>query len=193
MWQFERLTTSRVARCSAMRSAGLAGAADASFSLVHGDLDAEPDYFFFVSLITTRSSCVAHALALVRLGRTVGADLRRHLADLLLVDALDQNLGLHRGLDLDALRHRVHDRMRETERQVDLVAGGLRAEADADQRQLLLEARGDALDHVRDQRAQRAVHRRAPLRWRPCRRACRRPSRSTRCCRRCASACRAVP
>ena len=38
----------------------------------------------------------------------------------------------------------MHDRVREAERQVQLVALGLRAVADADQRQLLLEALGHA-------------------------------------------------
>src|ERR1700739_1815710 len=42
---------------------------------------------------------VAHPLALVGLGRPYAADLRRHLADLLPVDALDDDLGLARGLD----------------------------------------------------------------------------------------------
>src|SRR5687767_11926856 len=46
---------------------------------------------------------VPHALALVGLGRTVGADLGRHLPHLLLVQTLDQNLGLGGGFHLHAL------------------------------------------------------------------------------------------
>ena len=84
---------------------------------------------------------VAHALALVRLRRAVGANLRRDLADLLLVDALDDDFGLQRRLDLDAFRHLVHDRVREAQRQIELVARGLRAVTDADQRELLLRSR----------------------------------------------------
>src|SRR3954471_13476367 len=52
---------------------------------------------------------VAHALALVRLRRTVGTDLRRDLPHQLLVHALEHDLRLRRRLDLHALRHRVHD------------------------------------------------------------------------------------
>src|SRR4029077_7587180 len=74
---------------------------------------------------------IAHTLALVRLRRPRRADLRRDLAYLLLVDALDHDLGLLRRLALHALWHRVHDWMREAERQVDLVAGRLRPVADA--------------------------------------------------------------
>src|SRR6476659_10118604 len=59
---------------------------------------------------------VAHALALVRLGRLVGADLGGHLPDLLLVDALDHDLGLRRRLGLHAVRKRVDDGVREAER-----------------------------------------------------------------------------
>src|SRR5580765_8537845 len=94
---------------------------------------------------------VAHALALVRLRRTVSAYFRGDLSDLLLVDTPDDDLGLYRNLRLDALGHLVNDRMRIAERQVELVAGDLRPVADADQRQSLLVAVGDAFDHVRDQ------------------------------------------
>src|SRR5688572_19238660 len=102
---------------------------------------------------------IAHALALVRLRAAVGAHLGGHLPDLLPVHALDHDLGLGRRLDLDAFRHRVGHRVREAEREIELVALALGAVADADQLQLLLEALGDAVDHVRDQRPQRAGHR----------------------------------
>src|SRR5690242_15389222 len=85
---------------------------------------------------------IAHALALVRLRRTVSSDLRSHLPDLLLVDALDQDLGLLRGLDGDALRGLVDHRVREAERQVHLVTGRRGAVTHADQGQLALEALG---------------------------------------------------
>src|SRR5216684_8519774 len=61
---------------------------------------------------------VAHALALVRLGRLVGADLGGDLPHLLAVHALDHDLRLRRRLGLHALGERMHDRMREAEREV---------------------------------------------------------------------------
>src|SRR5207244_10864393 len=49
---------------------------------------------------------VAHALALVGLGRANAADLGGHLADLLPIDALYHDLGLARSLDVDPFRDR---------------------------------------------------------------------------------------
>src|SRR5690349_12600979 len=100
---------------------------------------------------------VTNAFALVGLGRAIRADLRRNLANLLLVDALDDDFRLHGRLHRYALRHRVHDWMRETQRKVDLVARCLRAVTDPDERQLFLEALRDALHHVRDECAQRSL------------------------------------
>src|SRR6185369_128902 len=52
---------------------------------------------------------ILHALALVGFGRTVAADFGGHLADLLLVDAGDHDLGRLRRRDGDAVRNReVH-------------------------------------------------------------------------------------
>src|SRR5262245_4834601 len=56
---------------------------------------------------------VAHALALIGLRRTLVAHFGGHLADELLVDPGDHDLGLGRRRDLDALGHLVHDRVRE--------------------------------------------------------------------------------
>src|SRR5204862_7318060 len=87
---------------------------------------------------------IADALALVRLGRPdrthLGGDLPDHLA----VGALDDDLGRRRRLHLDAGRHVLHHRMREADLQVQLRPLRLRAEADADQGQPLLEALADA-------------------------------------------------
>src|SRR5512140_2291072 len=117
MWQLDRLTTSRVARCSAMRTRVLrARRSRATFLSMWAPL------LLLRFLDDHALADVTHALALVRLRRTVGADLRSDLPDLLLVDALDHDFSLRGRLDLDALRHRVHDRVREPERQVDLVA-----------------------------------------------------------------------
>src|ERR1700761_663569 len=65
---------------------------------------------------------IAHALALVGLRRLVRADLGGHLAHLLAIRALDHDLGLRRRLGLHALGQRVHDGVREAEREVQLVA-----------------------------------------------------------------------
>src|SRR6185437_16079470 len=165
MWAFERPTTSLVARCSAMRTRVLrARRTRACFLFMNSPSKSET--LLFADQVTRRSRAkpvdcrrqmpgwpgasllfrfldldvlvgVADALALVGLRRPVRADLGGHLADLLLVRTLDDDLGLLRRLDLHALRHHVHDRMREAERQVDAVAGRLRAEAHANERQPL--------------------------------------------------------
>src|SRR6266849_8877192 len=96
---------------------------------------------------------VAHALALVGLRRLVRADLGSDLADPLAIDALDDDLGLRRRLRLHALGQQVHDRVREAEREIQLVALRLRTVADADEREALLEALAYALHHVGDGRA----------------------------------------
>src|SRR6202167_1896761 len=99
---------------------------------------------------------VAHALALVGLGRPDVADFGRGLTDLLPVRAFDHDLGEARRLDADAFRNRIGHRVRETERQVQYLAGHLGAKADADQLELALIALGHAQDHVRQVRAHRA-------------------------------------
>src|SRR5574337_332847 len=161
MWQFDRPTTRRVARCSAMRTRVCRARRDRA------------SFLFMLRLPGNRSRCsfllgfldhhalvdIADTLALVRLGRPPGANLRGRLPDALLVDALDHDFRLLGSLDLDSLRHHLHDRMREAEREVDPIAGGLSAVADADQRELLLEAPGHSGHHVGDQRADRSVHR----------------------------------
>src|SRR6185312_13607513 len=58
---------------------------------------------------------IADALALVWLGRTEAADLGGHLADALLVVALDQDFGLRRRLDADAFGRIKHHRMGKPE------------------------------------------------------------------------------
>ena len=52
----------------------------------------------------------------------VSANFGGDLANLLLVDPLDHDFGLRRAFRLDAFRHLVHHRVRETQRQVQLVA-----------------------------------------------------------------------
>src|SRR5882672_6596466 len=57
--------------------------------------------FLFALLKSDLLIRVAHALALVGLGRTNAADLGGHLADFLPIDALHHDLGLARSLDGD--------------------------------------------------------------------------------------------
>src|ERR1700676_5602615 len=54
---------------------------------------------------------ILHALTLVRLRRPEAANLRRGLADPLTIDALDDDLGLARRFDDDAVRNRVVDQV----------------------------------------------------------------------------------
>src|SRR5262249_34139223 len=60
-------------------------------------------------------------------------------------------------LGRDALGQRISDRVREAERQVELVAGDLGLVADAVDLELALETLGHALDHVVDEGADEAV------------------------------------
>src|SRR5690606_12278111 len=99
---------------------------------------------------------VLHALALVGLRRSESADLGGNFADQLLVRAGDQDLGLRRRGDRDAFRRLDHDRVREAQRQVQVLALDSGAGADAGQRGLARETLGVAVHHVGDERAQRA-------------------------------------
>src|SRR3546814_468209 len=101
---------------------------------------------------------VLHAVALVGRGRTVAADLRRHLADLLAIGAGDGDGGRLLALDGDAFRDRIGDVVAEAELQVQGAALHRRTIADAVDLQLLLEAFGDARHHVLNARAGRAPH-----------------------------------
>src|SRR3954471_8173513 len=102
---------------------------------------------------------VADALALVRLRRANLADLGRGLADDLLVDAAHDDLGRHGHLELDALARLDLDRVRVADLQLEVGARHRGAVADTLDLEALLEAVGDALDHVRDQRPGQAVQR----------------------------------
>src|ERR1700693_1596960 len=123
MWQFDRLTTSRFARCSEIRRRVLRE------RRMRGSLLFMTSYLQFArGLLLLRFfddhalADVANAFALVWFGRAIRANLRRHLPDLLVVDALDHELGLHGLFHFHALGHPVHDRMRESQRQVDPVS-----------------------------------------------------------------------
>src|SRR3954453_7306877 len=102
---------------------------------------------------------VADALALVGLRRPLLADDGGDLADLLLGDPLhDHARGLGH-LELDALRRLDRHGMRVAERELEVAALELGAIADALDLQGLREAVGDALDHVRHERAREPVKR----------------------------------
>src|SRR6185369_11480315 len=96
------------------------------------------------------------AFALVGLGRTNRADFRGGLAEQLAIDAGEDD---HVLLDLgaDALGQIERHWMRKAERHVELLARHFGLVTDAVDFQATLEAFGDALDHVRQVGAQRAM------------------------------------
>src|SRR5512138_1087826 len=99
---------------------------------------------------------IAHALALVRLGRTERTDVGSHLSHALHIGAFHDDFRLRRRFDRDAFRRDVDDRVRKPERQVQVLALCLGAITDADELELALIALADALDDVRKMRARRA-------------------------------------
>src|SRR5690606_12991086 len=101
---------------------------------------------------------VTHTFALVGFGFAVSADFSSHLANNLLVGALDDDLGLSGALDLDAGRHAVNDVMGKTKLQLQGIALHLGAETHADQVQTTLEAFADARYHIGNQCAHCARH-----------------------------------
>ena len=85
---------------------------------------------------------VAHTFALVRLRRLVSANFGCHLTDLLAVAALDEDLGLRRRFGLDTLGQPIDDRMRETQRKVEIGALRLSPVTRAHERKLALVGTG---------------------------------------------------
>src|SRR6266550_4999361 len=107
---------------------------------------------------------IADTLALIRLRLADAANLCRGQADQLFVDALDDHerrtrSGVHAGLELDAGPRRNLDSMREPNRKRQVLAGNGGPIADAMHVELSRIAVGHALDHVRDDRARKAVKR----------------------------------
>src|SRR5437762_12120475 len=100
MWQFERFTTRRVARCSAIRNRVLRERRRRASILFIGDLCPWPGLLLLGFFDHNSFVVITDALAFVRLRRAVGADFRRDLTHLLLVDSLDEDFGLHRRLYL---------------------------------------------------------------------------------------------
>src|SRR6516165_6017949 len=103
---------------------------------------------------------VAHAFALVRLGFAELANVGRHLADLLLVDAGHADASGRRDLKGDALGRGDHHRMAETERELDLRRTSRdRSIADTDDLQVPGEPVGHTQHHVVHQAAGEAMER----------------------------------
>src|SRR5438105_3776222 len=100
---------------------------------------------------------VLHALRLVGVRDAKGADLRRDLADDFLVRARDAHLLRRLEREADAGRRVDLDRMREAERELQLLAcerGPVARSADLE----IADVAGrDALDHVGEQRAREAM------------------------------------
>src|SRR6266571_4868571 len=105
---------------------------------------------------------VADPLALVRLGRSDGAQLRRHLPHELLVHALDLHEDVVVYRNLDPLRRVVRHRMREAHDELHAERLGLGFVAHALDLQRLGEPLGDAVHHVGDERARQPVERLMP-------------------------------
>ena len=93
------------------------------------------------------------------LGLALLADVSRHLAHLLLGRAADDDAGRQGHLELDPVGGLDRDGMGVAQRQLEVATAQLGAVADALDLQALLEAVGDALDHVGHQRASEAVQR----------------------------------
>src|SRR5713101_66355 len=89
---------------------------------------------------------ISHALALVGLGRPEAADFRRHLADLLLVDARHHDFGRLRRCDRDAVGYRIDHVVAVAERDLQVLALDRGAIADAGDIELALETLGDPGD-----------------------------------------------
>jgi len=102
-------------------------------------------------------ACVPHALAVVVIRRADGPDVGGDLADQLLVDPAHRDLGGLGGLDAHAFGRRDDDGMRVSDRQLQVAALHLAAEADALDLEVLLEAAGDAGHGVGNQAAGQAV------------------------------------
>ena len=100
---------------------------------------------------------VLDALALVRLGRTLRAHFCCKLADLFLVDTLDNDLVRVRDIDLDVRVLGHGDRVREAQVHDQVLTFLHGSVADAVDLERLAEALGHADDHIVDQRAGQAV------------------------------------
>src|SRR6476661_7870818 len=111
------------------------------------------------NLATDLLARIANTLALVRVGLAQLADVRRHLADELLVDALHREAGRVLDGEVDAGGSLDEDRVRVSERELEVRALRRDTVTRAVDLHLLLVALGDTEDHVVDERAGQAVAR----------------------------------
>src|SRR5438067_11592584 len=100
---------------------------------------------------------VLHTLRLVRVRDPKGADLRRDLTDDFLVGARDADLLRRLEREADASRRVDLDRMREAERELQLLARERGPVARSTDLEITDVAGRDALDHVGEQRARKPV------------------------------------
>src|SRR3990167_989987 len=92
--------------------------------------------------------CVTHTFTFVRFWRTEVADLSGHLTNQLLINTLNQDIGLARGFSSDACRQVVINRMREAQSQGQYFAFSLCFITNTNQLKLALKALADASYHV---------------------------------------------
>src|SRR5580700_749813 len=101
----------------------------------------------------------ANTLLLVRIGRTQRAKIRGHLSDFALVRAADDDVRLLVHGDLNSFGNRELDRVGFAERERHDLALQLSAVTDANDVQILLEAKRYAVNGVGDQGARKTVKR----------------------------------
>src|SRR4029453_2109565 len=106
---------------------------------------------------------VSHALALVRFGRPIAADLGRDVTNFLLVDPTHHDFRRLRRGNSDAFRDRKIHVVGKAELQLKCLALHRGAKAHACDLKLLFKAFGDARHYVGDQRARSTPHRAGPL------------------------------
>src|SRR5262249_34786818 len=102
---------------------------------------------------------VADALALVDVGCAERADVGGHLADRLLVRALDAHADLLLDADLDPFGDREPDRMRVAQGEDDVLAFDLRLVSDSLDLEILREPVRNAFDRIRDEAAHETMQR----------------------------------
>src|SRR5260370_36246267 len=91
---------------------------------------------------------ISHALALIGLGRSEGADFRRHLANLLLVDARHHDFGRLRRHNRYAVRDRIDHVVAVAERDLQVLPLECGAITDAGDLEVALETLGGPGDQI---------------------------------------------
>src|SRR5262249_36031051 len=99
-----------------------------------------------------------HALAFVGLGRPEGADLRRDLTDLLLIDTAHHDFGRPRRRDRNTVRDRIDHIVAVAERNLQVLALHRGAITNTGDFELALEPLGTAGTEIGDQGARSSPH-----------------------------------